>query len=123
MPLVTISGAGRIPSCEAGMTLAGRIFAAERSLPSSFARPDSRGRLSPHGASPHGACWSSGSDSASKIKGRPKAAEVDITADIKSSNISGNAAVQAAEAGALFAFYSPRRILLRSLDFVKGLVL
>src|SRR5581483_9156256 len=64
------------------------------------------------------------SRSASKRKGRLKAAEVEIIAeDIKSSRISGNAGGKVPEADLFtFAFYSPLRIVLRAAGVVKRIV-
>src|SRR5579862_1714270 len=76
MPLETISGAGLMERREAGTTLDGRIFAAGRLLASSFARPDPS--TPPHEP---GSERTSPSASSSKTKGRPRAAEVETTAE------------------------------------------
>jgi len=63
----------------------------------------------------------SGSGSASKRKGRPRAAEVETTAeDIKNLNeFQGAPRLELAEA-IIFAFCSPIRILRQGYGFVKG---
>src|SRR3954447_12300248 len=112
MPLEAISGAGRISRREAevrGMVdfrslIVDRIISIPDCLPAGFFRSSATAAAFPLLAKAAGTGAPPDSASSSKRKGRPKAAEVEPTAeDIESSN-SGNAVAGTAEA---FAFYSP----------------
>jgi hypothetical protein len=117
MPLETISGAGRTASREAGVTP--ESLASAANPPGKAALTLCGGRPVPKSSAPVG-CGQTGAPSfSSKIKGRPWAAEVETTAeDIKFlGKFQGTPAFGSRQA--VFAFYSPNRILRLRLKLVK----